>query len=125
MGALVHIGAIFGPIWLPLAAWFVLRRSSAFVAAHAWQEFREAILWKGFLLVIGIVSLSITITRLIHHFQTEWREFSWQEVALRVAISLTVFAVLWVWNLVQALMHARAALRGMWPKLALREMVRN
>lgn len=125
LGALVHIAAIFGPIWLPLAAWFVFRRTSAYVAAHAWQEVRDAIFWKGLLLVIGIVSISISITRLIHHFQTEWREFSWQEVALRFAISLVVLAVLWLWNLVQALMQAGAALKGQWPKRALRRMERQ
>jgi hypothetical protein len=123
LGALVHIGGIFGPIWLPLAAWFAFRRKSAFVAAHAWQEFRGAIFWKALLLGMAVVSLSISITRLVYHFQTEWREFTWQELALRVAISLFVLAALWVWNLVQALVQARAALQGVWPKRARRPLV--
>lgn len=125
LGALVHFAGIVGPIWLPLAAWFLFQRRSAFVAAHAWQEFRDAIFWKGLLLVIGAVSISISIARLIHHIQTEWREFSWEEIAIRVAISLVLFAVLWIWNLVQALMQARSALKGRWPKRALRQLARQ
>lgn len=120
LGALVHIGAIFGPLWIPLAVWGATRNTLPYVAAHAWQEFRDAILWKGLLLVVAVISLSFTLVRLVHHYQTDWREVSWQEIALRVAISLAVLAILWVWNLVQALAAARAAYKGIWPKRALK-----
>lgn len=120
LGALVHIGAIFAPLWLPFAVWGLTRDKAPYVAAHAWQEFRDAILWKGLLLVVAVISLSFTLVRLVHHYQTEWREVSWQEIALRVVVSLGVLAVLWVWNLVQALAAARAAYKGVWPKRALR-----
>lgn len=119
-GALVHLGGIVGPLWIPLAVWIAVRGSSPFIAAHAWQEFRDAIVWKAGLLVVGLVSLSFTITRLVHHYQTEWREFSWQEVAGRAIVSVAVFGVLWVWNLVQAVAQARTAQRGVWPKRSLR-----
>lgn len=116
LGALVHLLGIVGPIWLPLAAWAVFKPFSAYVSAHAWREFRDAIIWKGFLLIVMVVSLSLSLARIVHHFQTGWQEFSWQEVAIRAVISLVVFCALWTWNLVQAVLAARAAWKGRWPK---------
>ncbi|MBI5706868.1 MAG: hypothetical protein HZC36_07750 [Armatimonadetes bacterium] len=116
MGALVHLLGIVGPIWLPLLAWAFAKPFSAFVSAHAWRELRDAMVWKAFLLLVMAVSLSFSVARIVHHFQTGWQEFSWEEVATRAAISLAVFLVLWTWNLVQAILAARAAWMGRWPK---------
>jgi len=94
----------------------IFRPVSPFIAAHAWHEFRDGLIWKGILLLLGTVSLGFTLVRLSFHYQTDWREFTWSEIAVRVLLGLTVLLVLSLWNLLQAFNQARRAWVGEWPR---------
>ncbi len=116
----IHVAGIFAPLWLPIVAYFIARPKSEFVAAHALQEVIDGIVWKALLLLTMIGGLAWSIVRLVHHFQTDFKEFSWQEVAWRVVFSVTLFSILFIWNLVQALIQANRAWKGQWTRRAVR-----
>ncbi|MBA4291417.1 hypothetical protein C0431_00425 [bacterium] len=122
--ALIHIISIFTPLWVPAIAWFLHRNTSRFIAAHSWQEIVDGILWKALLLLVMLGGLGVTISRLVYHYQTNWETFTWQEIIIRLAISLTLFVVLFTWNLIQALNQARKARAGIWPKRELKKLAR-
>lgn len=123
--ALIHIISIFTPLWVPALAWLYYRNSSRFISSHSWQEIVDGIVWKALLLIVMLVSLGFTISRLIYHFQTNWETFSWQELLIRLAISVTVFVTLFTWNLIQALNQARKARAGIWPKRELKKLAKQ
>ncbi|MFM9873390.1 MAG: hypothetical protein ACKVQS_07995 [Fimbriimonadaceae bacterium] len=123
--ALIHIVSIFTPLWVPALAWFFYRNTSRFISSHAWQEIVDGIFWKALLLLVMLVSLCFTITRLIYHYQTNWQNFSWQELLIRIAISLAIFGTLFTWNLIQALNQARKARAGIWPKRELKKLAKS
>lgn len=120
IAAAIHVAGIFAPLWVPAIAYAVARSQSRFVAAHAWQEVVEGLLWKALLLVVMISSLIWTATRLVHHIQTGFAEWTWQELLFKLLISITVFVSLFLWNLIQALLQARSALKGKWTRRELR-----
>lgn len=116
----IHISGIFAPLWVPIVAYFIAKPKSDFVAAHAIQEVVDGIVWKALLLLVMIGGLIWSIVRLVHHWQTDWVEFSWQEVALRLVFSVTLFCILFTWNLIQACIQARRAWQGQWTRRAVR-----
>lgn len=123
--ALIHVISIVTPLWVPAIAWFMHRKTSRFIASHAWQEIVDGIFWKALLLLVMLGGLGVTISRLIYHFQTNWETFTWQEILIRLAISVTIFLILFTWNLVQALNQARKARAGIWPKRELKKLART
>ena len=126
IAALAHISGTFFPLWVPFLIYVAAKqRQSRFVAAHAWQEVMDGLIWKGILLILMIASLTLTVIRLIYHFQTEWRDFNWSEVLIRIGISLVVIGSIWVWNLIQALVQTRQAYKGVWPNRELKKLAKE
>lgn len=123
--AAIHLAGIFAPLWVPALCWFAFRKSSRFIASHAWQEIVDGILWKALLLVAMLGSLAWTLIRLAHHIQTNWKEFTWQELALKAGVSLALMATLFVWNLIQAVLQAKKAHAGQWPKRELKKIAKR
>lgn len=117
LATLMHAASVFTPLWLPFIVWAVASRSNVpFLTAHSRQAAFEGIYWKAFLLFLMVVSLGFTVARLVYHYNTQWQELTWQEGLFRVLISIIVFVALWVFNLVQSVLQARSAYKGVWPK---------
>jgi uncharacterized Tic20 family protein len=115
MGAAVHIISIFSPLWGPLIAWALFRNSLRFVAAHAWSALVEFILLKAALLVAGGISLGFTIASLIHHSQTNWKDFSWAPIITKVVITCLILLILGGITTILSLRQALLAYNGHWP----------
>jgi hypothetical protein len=123
--AAIHLAGIFAPLWVPLIAYFYFRNSSRFIASHAWQEVIDGVVWKAILLLTTIGSLAWTAVRLAHHINTNWVDFTWQEMLTKLGISLAIFLTLSAWNIVQAIIQARKAWVGTWPKRELKKLAKN
>ncbi len=118
--AAIHLAGIFAPLWVPAIAWLVMRSQSRFIAAHAWQEVVDGLIWKATLLFSMIASLIWTVTRLVYHFQTGFAEWTWQEMLVKLVVSVGIFLTLFIWNLVQAILQARSAWNGKWTRREIR-----
>ncbi len=114
--ALTHALSIFFPLWVPAIIYAVHRDSSRFVRAHALQAIYEGIVWKAILLFAMLASLGFTIYRAVYHIQTRGENFSWEEVAIRVVISVVVIATLFLINTAQSMIQVYQARAGKWPK---------
>jgi hypothetical protein len=112
----IHLISIPAPLWGPLIAGFVMKSRSRFAEVHAWKALKEYIILSAALLVWGIGSLIYTITRLVHHFQTNWAEFSWWEVALRIGLSWGILFLLGIITAILSIGQAIKAFQGSWPK---------
>lgn len=123
--ALVHLAGIVAPLWLPGVIWAVSRKKSRYVAAHAWQEFWDGIIWKGILLLVMLASVTWTVVRLVYHINTKFAEWNWDEMLWKVIVSVVVFVTLWLWNLVQALVQSSRAWKGQWPKRELKKLAKG
>jgi hypothetical protein len=102
---------------MPLIAFFLARGKSRFVASHALRATFETIVLNAILFTITAVGLIYSAVRLIYHFQTNWVEFSWQEVVIRFGIGIAIWLVLQGWNIVQSVGQAIKAYQGKEPKL--------
>ena len=114
--AAVHVSSIFWPLIGPIVGWAVFNKSRPFVAAHAKQALMEAIVLNVTLFLMGLVSLTYTIVRIVHFIQTNWRDFSWQEFLLRFIIGFIVLGLLELINIAISINQARTAWKGQWPK---------
>lgn len=127
--AAVHIGAIFAPIWVPLIAWIVTGKNKKFVAAHARQSLTETLVLNILIGIAMIASLSYTAWRIYSLYQqgfenVDWGPVIWQSV-LRIGIWWLAMGILWVINLVVSIRQAMQALRGEWPKSAVKRAARE
>jgi hypothetical protein len=113
--AATHLATIPAPFLAPVAA-ILVQRKSRFVVSHALQALYEFLVWKAILAVAMLGSFVYTLTRLWHHYQTDWREFSLTEFALRFLAGLVILAVIGFVNTVQSLIAAKRAYTGTWPK---------
>lgn len=125
LAALVHVGSIFGPLWVPLIAWFWQRRKSEYVAAHAWQAIRDLLFLNVILVTIGLISLVMTITSINQHYQEGWENFSIWPVLVKFAVVWIIVAILGLINTVQSVIQAMKALRGDWPRHSIRAAKRS
>lgn len=112
----MHIASIFTPLWVPFVVWILTPKQMKFLRAHARLAAFDGIIWKAIFLVLAVISLTITIITLIHHFSTQWQDFEWSQVIWRVVISLLVLGTLFTVNLVQSIKQAFDAKKGLWPK---------
>ncbi len=117
MAALMHVAAIFAPIWGPLVGAAVAGRSR-YVRAHALQALYETLLLNLLLGVAMVCSLIYSISRLWYHYQTDWQHFSWTEFLLRFAIGWLILGLLALINAVLSIRAAVKANAGVWPKRA-------
>src|SRR5688572_27805737 len=115
MAALMHLATIPAPIWGPLVG-LAISPKSRFVRAHALQALYETLLLNLLLGIAMICSLIYSITRLWHHYQTDWVNFSWTEFLLRFAVGWLLLGTLWLINCIQALRAAARANAGTWPR---------
>ena len=113
----MHLATIPAPVWGPLVGLAVVPRSR-YVRAHALQALYETVVLNVLLAVTMTCSLIYTLTRLWHHYQTGWVEFSWTEFLLRFAIGWLLLGLLAVINGIQAIRAAGRANAGVWPKQA-------
>jgi uncharacterized membrane protein len=126
--ALVHVGAIFVPIWIPLIAYLVTRKDREFVAAHARQSLVETLVLNVLIGIAMLGSLCYTVVGLYTLWQggvenIDWSEVVWQSL-LRLGVWWLVMGVLWLINTIVSVRQALQAHRGEWPRSARRRAAR-
>jgi uncharacterized membrane protein len=115
LAAAMHLCTIPAPFVAPAVA-LVVARKSDYLKAHAWQSLKEFIVWKLALVLLLALSLSYSVSRIWHHYQSDWSEFSIWEFLLRFAAGWLFLTVLGGINTVQAVVAAHKAHCGTWPK---------
>lgn len=112
----MHIASIFTPLWVPFVVWMLTPKEMKFLRAHSRLAAFDGIIWKAIFLLLAVISITVTIITLIHHFSTQWRDFEWSQVIWRALITLFVLGSLFIVNLVQSIKQAFDAKKGIWPK---------
>jgi len=112
---LLHLATIPAPIVAPVVA-LALSRRSRYLSAHALQSLYGTLALNLMLGAALLVSFGYTLSRLWHHYQTDWREFSLVEFLVRFAIGWAILALLAAVNAILAVRDALRAYRGDWPK---------
>lgn len=121
----MHIASIFAPLWFPFVVWAGAKATSTpFLKAHARQAAFEGIVWKAILLVLMIGSITWTIIRLFQHLSTNFQQFEWSEVGIRLLISVAIFGTLAIFNFVQSIFQAIHANQGKWPKREMKKFAK-
>jgi hypothetical protein len=127
--AMVHIGAIVFPIWVPLIAWVVARKDRPFVAAHAKQSLVETLVLNVLIGIAMVASFAYTVWRVYDMYQRGFDDVDWWGVAweslLRIGIWWLVMGILWLINLFVSIRQASQALKGEWPRSVRRRMART
>lgn len=123
--AAVHIGAIFAPLIVPIVAYVVTRNKREFVAAHARQSLTETIVLNVLLGAAMLCSTAYTVWRLWNFYQNDWQDFSIWEFIVRFIVGWVLLGILWVVNLIVSIVQALQALRGKWPRSAVRRLTRG
>ncbi|MBS1714144.1 MAG: DUF4870 domain-containing protein [Armatimonadetes bacterium] len=114
--AAVHVASIPWPLIGPLVGWALFHRKSRYVASHAKQALLETIVLNLGLFIVGLASFCYTVVRVVHYFQTNWADFSWQEFLVRFLVGWILLALLQVFNVVWSVKQAVDAWRGKLPK---------
>ncbi len=86
------------------------------MAAHAFQAAFEAVIWKVFLFLAMIASTVYSLVRIFQLATHDWKGFSWQEMGIKLLISLFVIVLVTGINAIQSAFQARQAWRGDWPR---------
>jgi uncharacterized Tic20 family protein len=114
--ALMHVSSLFAPILAPAAVYVISRKKSEFVAAHSLRAIKEWLVLNVSLLVVGAVSLSYTIYRLIDLYNKNWEGFSIWEFLLRFLIGYILLSILGFFMAIITIGQALQAYKGRWPK---------
>jgi hypothetical protein len=112
---LTHLATIPAPFIAPIVSLAIFRKSR-YVCAHALQALYEHLFLKIFLALALVCSFTYSLTRLWHHYQTDWKEFSWTEFLIRFVVGFLILALLELINAIQAVYAASKANKGVWPK---------
>ena len=115
LAALLHLGTIPAPIVAPIVG-ICLFRKNRYVTAHALQCLYETLVLNILLGIAIVASFTYTLTRLWHHYQTDWQNFSLTEFLLRFLVGWLLLGLLALINTIQALRAAAKANGGAWPK---------
>jgi uncharacterized Tic20 family protein len=114
--AMMHVGSLFAPILAPAVVYVLSRNRSQFVAAHSLGAIKEWLVLNISLLVIGCISLSYTIYRLVDLYNKNWEGFSISEFLLRFLIGYILLSILGFFMAIITIGQALQAYRGRWPK---------
>lgn len=125
VASMIHIAGIVAPLWVPLLAWFIHRKTSRFIASHAWQEVVDGIVWKGIFLLALVFSLVRGAIFLVNQFQSNWENFSWVALGWQFGTGVAITLGLFIWNFGQALNQANKARKGYWPKRELKKQAKQ
>ncbi|MBS1708558.1 MAG: DUF4870 domain-containing protein [Armatimonadetes bacterium] len=115
LAAANHVASIFFPFVGPLVFWAVGLVASKYVAYHARVALLEAIVLKAATVLVGIVSLILTIGKLKELIDTNGASFSWDlvwQAALKFVVLWALFFVAEAVTAVRSLFQARDAYRG-------------
>jgi uncharacterized membrane protein len=126
--ALVHVGAIFVPMWVPLIAYLVTRKDREFVAAHARQSLVETLVLNVLIGIAMVASFCFTLWTAYNLYQSglenvDWWDVTWRAL-LRIGFWWLVMGVLWLINTVVSVRQALQAHRGEWPRSVRKRMAR-
>lgn len=108
---LAHASGIFFPFLGPFAV-LIFQWRSRFVKAHALHALIGIFLLDAFLLLLGAISLTISIMTLYRHYQENWENFNIWHVILRSAITWAILALIGLCNTILNLVQAVRAWNG-------------
>lgn len=112
-----HIAGISFPYLAPIIALIVARGRSKFLSAHALQSLFEALFLTLFLVLVTIVSLCLTLPKVLELIQTRGQSFEWSLIwttLIKSAIIWIGFGLVSLWYTVQSVIDAITAYRGEW-----------
>jgi uncharacterized membrane protein len=115
LAALLHLSCIPAPIVAPVVGICLFRRNR-FVTAHALQCLYETLVLNILLGIAILASFAYTLSRLWHHYQTGWQDFSLVEFGLRFLVGWLALGILAGINTLLAIRAALRANGGAWPR---------
>ncbi|MES1147459.1 MAG: hypothetical protein ABUL49_01785, partial [bacterium] len=111
LACLGHALGVFGPLWLPLVAFAVLRPFSRYAARHALRAGLDNIVLDVFLFVLTTIGVIWWIVQLFTTVANHLPFDFWQAI-LRFVLVVTIWLGLQFWNMVQAVIWMNKAWRG-------------
>lgn len=112
-GAVAHISAIFFPFLGPGVVWLTQRGRSRFAAEHAIHAVLDDLFAKVLLVVIGAISLTLTILQVVRVYNEGFETLDWKAAILKFLVFWLIFLALGAWNTLSSILHAIRAYRGL------------
>ena len=106
-----HVLAVFGPLWLPLVAFFALRPFSRFAARHALRAGLDNIVIEAALFLLTTAGIIWWIVQLFTTVANH-QPFDFGQAIIRFILVVSLWLCLQFWNMVQAVIWIHKAWRG-------------
>lgn len=112
-GALAHVSAIFFPFIGPGVVWLTQRGRSRFASEHAVHAILDDLFAKVLLVVIGAISLTLTIMQVVRVYNEGFETLDWKAAIAKFLLFWLIFVGLGLWNTISSILHALRAFRGL------------
>jgi|CXWL01.1.fsa_nt_gi hypothetical protein len=118
LAAASHVSSIFFPIIGPAVAIAISHKRFPFVKCHALSALLDEIILKAILFVGAIVSITMTVYRIIDHYNTKGTTVEWADIwpiLIRMGITWIALLLLGLFLTIQSIIQAVRASKGIWP----------
>jgi uncharacterized membrane protein len=110
----IHLASILAPLTAPIVG-YAIGGKSTFVRAHALDCAMDLLRWKLILFVVRIGLLINAVVRIATAIGNE-EQLDFKAIIARALIGLLILGTFEVWNIVQAILSAKKASKGKWPR---------